>query len=208
MRINHSTQNSFKGMYIVKGNGRQVSKVVREVCSRTSDPTQMNFLLKMGDVTRLDNKIEPLKNFTCTAEMLTGFFSEKQPVVEVLFMTNEHSGLIADYYKRKLGILDEKEMDDVHITIFNNRLQKFLKENTDNFKEYSSAMKKCLEEGDSAQLAKFIVKRAVEAKKKLAEITTLAQIDTEINVLRAENVLKAIENNSFEFNNGEINYLR
>ena len=36
MRINHSTQNSFKGMYIVKGNGRQVSKVVREVCSRTS----------------------------------------------------------------------------------------------------------------------------------------------------------------------------
>ena len=205
MRIHHSTQNNFKGAYIVKGNSRQISQVLGEICQRSSSPEALCPLLKIDSSAKLDKTIEPLKNFSCIAEFLTGCFGQKQPLVETLFLTGSDCELISKYYKNKLRIPDENQKDEIHLTIFNNRLQKFLKENTENYKEYSNANKKFLEEGDSAPLTNFVIKRAVEAKKKLAEIMSLSQIKDEVKTLRAEEVLEAINNKTFDFNTGNIN---
>ena len=132
-------------------------------------------------------------------------FGKNQPLVEMLFVTGEHCSIISDYYKKKLCIPKENEMDVTHLTIFNNRLQKFLKENTENYKEYNYANKQFLEEGNAGPLTSFILKRAVIAKKKLAEILSLGQIKEDVKTLRANEVLEAINNNSFDFNTGEIN---
>lgn len=205
MKIQPSTQNNFKGAYIVKGNSRQISQVLGEICQRSFSPNAINSLLKTTDSVKLNRAIEPLKDFSCIAEPLTGLFGKNQPLVEILFVTGEDCSIISDYYKKKLSIPNEGKMDDVHLTIFNNRLQKFLKENTENYKEYNCANKQFLEEGNAGPLTSFILKRAVIAKKKLAEILSLGQIKDDVKTLRANEVLEAINNKSFDFNTGNIN---
>ena len=206
MKINHSTSNSFKGLYIIKGTGREVNTVISKINKKCSNK---NTACKIGDkIEKTSESNNTIKDFKkCYTEKLTGIYGDKQPIAHVLIATNDDIKIIENYYSKLLGIsLDTnmEEMDEVHLTIFKNRVNKFFKTNLNNFVEYQKAQKKCIEHGDASSLASFTIKQVVQAKKKLAEILSLGQIKDDVKTLRANEVLEAINNNSFDFNTGII----
>lgn len=198
MKINYSTSNSFKGLYIIKGTGREVSEAMAKISKKSQNNVSKEVL---KEKTHLDLK-------GCYTEMLTGIFGKKQPLAQILVATNDDVQIIENYYSKLFGIdlnTNIDELDEVHATIFRNRVEKFFKKNLENFVEYNQAQKKCTEQGDASSLSSFIVKQAVQAKKKLTELLTPYGInESNIKTLNATNVLEAIENESFDYVNGNI----
>lgn len=198
MKINHSTSNSFKGLYIIKGTGREVSEAMAKI-SKKNHNNVLKEVLK-------ENTHSDLKG--CYTEMLTGIFGKKQPLTQTLVATNDDVQIIDNYYSKLFGIdlnTNIEDLDEVHATIFRNRVDKFFKKNLENFVEYHQAQKKCTEHGDASSLSSFILKQAVQAKKKLIEILTPYGIkESSIKTLNATNVLEAIENETFDYVNGII----
>ena len=75
-----------------------------------------------------------LKN--CYTEMLTGIFGKKQPLTQALVATNDDIQIINNYYSKLFGIdlnTNIEDLDEVHATIFRNRVDKFFKKNLENF---------------------------------------------------------------------------
>ena len=199
MKINSTTTNSFKGLYIVKGNGRDIAKVISNI-HKNAIPSET--------VKESGAKLKPLKGYTI--DLLTGLYGEKQPLAQILIATENDVQLVDNYYIKLFGKSpkeDSEELDDVHLTIFQNRIDKFFKKNLENLVEYNRAQEKFIDKGDASSLSSFILKQAIQAKKKLVEILAPYSLKGEdLPTLRAENVLNAMENDSFDYVNGSVIY--
>ena len=138
--------------------------------------------------------------------MLTGLYGDRQPLVQMLVATNEDSKIVEDYYHRLFAlsaIEEEENPDEEHLAIVKNRIDKFFKKNAEKFIEYNQAQRKFMEKGDASFLSNFIVKRAIEAKNKLVEfLVPYNKKESDIPVLHANDVIMAIEKDSFDYING------
>ncbi len=210
MKVNNLTSNSFRGLYIVKGSGKEVTEVVTKICKKTSNPSIRNFVQFIESNQGLKGEAEKtIDNFkNCNIDILTGVYSAKQPLVQALVATNDDVAILENYYSNLYGVnagTNFDELDEVHMTIFKNRVAKILKKNAEKFVEYDEAYKKFLNTGEAYSLSNFILKQAINAKKKLAEILSPFNIKEEnLSSLNASKVLQAIKADGFDYINGKF----
>lgn len=192
MQVNNHNQNSFRGMYIIKGNGNSVIDATANICKRCSNPI-LNNIINQTPVKTISqaNNLKAIDGFkTCSWDALTGYFGEKQPLVEFLITTNDDTNKLEDYYINAFGLSEintEDDIDEANILKSKRNVEKFLKKYIDDFMEYTNAQQKCIEEGNASFLASFIVKKAIKAKEKLSNILKPYSIDkNDIRILRAD----------------------
>ncbi|MBE7711244.1 MAG: hypothetical protein E7Z92_03790 [Cyanobacteria bacterium SIG31] len=210
MQVNNSINPSFKGLYIIKGTGKKVARATSLICEKCSDPVMQEILREQAKIVGVKyNPQNIIPNFLgVTYHALTGYFDEKQPLVKNIIATNEHTPIV-DEYQIKEGnfqfLNDIEDFNEAELEMmkncFINELHKFQRD----LYNYETAQKECFEKGNSSLLTKFIINKAIEAKKILNKMLIPHKINpAEIKTLDADTVLDAIYQDKFNCIDGSF----
>lgn len=207
MQVNSISQQSFRGLYIIKGTGRDVSKATYEICRRSSSPIMQRFLqdqaAQEGLVYKAKDLISELGSITYHS--LTGYYGESQPLVQNIIATNNDCNIVDNFCEKfysleflnEIDAFDSKSIKTLAQTLIN--IQE--KENRD-MARYEFANLKC-NEGNPTPLTDFILEKAIQAKKTLANmLAPYGKKEKDIEFLEARTVLNALEQDMFDCVNG------
>lgn len=207
MQINNTPTPSFKGLYIVKGTANKVEQATQQIKRACSNPTVHEALAEeaamFGKVYQAPARVVT-SFFDCIHYGLVDIFDSLQPFVQNIIATNEDTEIITNHMNRFFkGLNSDADSEENAKEIFS-KIASVVIEHEQKKEAYQDAKNQC-DKGNGKPLLDIIAETQNEARKVLKEILDPYGINpNSVKVLSAENVLKGIENDTFNYSTGDI----
>ena len=215
----NNNQPSFQGMYIIKGNAKNVEAAHRMIIDRCGG--------KFAELREATAKIlgKPVqKSYSGFKDVetlnLVPIYSENQPHVHQLISTNEHVPNIENW-NLTMNPPQRDPLDEMmkQVSVFQtpygprvegnirgiiNGLQAKIKMIEEKMAPYKEA-ERTAQKGNMDKMSDFLIDCMQQIKQRLQEIRDLATVPyDEPKILNAKDVINAIKENRFNFITGEI----
>ena len=211
----NNNQTTFQGMYIIKGKAKNVQKAAESIYNHCGSEINRAYnQMKNINVSYFPH-LEEVKVLN-----LTDIYDENQPMVHTLIATNEHSKNIDNWRRTMIPPMRDKLKEKLEemtvektpfgliisgdIRCIAEEIQKRIQQFNEKMGPYHKAQE-ASKRGNNDLMYDFIIDRMMEVKQKLQEIRDLATVPyDDPKTIKAKDILKAIEEQKFNFITGEI----